>query len=69
LGVGLTTPRRKKKINLLQKFKRSLGPGRIAWINDLSERDSSPNIIKMIKSRRINGGRPCSTNGVEEEYI
>jgi hypothetical protein len=37
LGVGLTTPHR-KKISLLRKFIRHLGPGQIPWINDLSER-------------------------------
>jgi hypothetical protein len=31
------TPKR-KKISLLRIFKRGLGPGRIPWINDLSER-------------------------------
>jgi hypothetical protein len=34
LGVGLTTPHRKK--NLLRKLLKSLGPGRIFWINDPS---------------------------------
>jgi hypothetical protein len=34
LGVGLTTPNRKK--NLLRKLLKSLGPGRIFWINDPS---------------------------------
>jgi hypothetical protein len=33
LGVGLTTLRR-KKINVLRKSLKSLGPGRILWIND-----------------------------------
>jgi hypothetical protein len=37
LGVGLTAPRR-KKISLLWQITRSLGPGRILWINDLGER-------------------------------
>jgi hypothetical protein len=36
LGVGLTTPHRKKK--LVMKMLKSLGSGRIPWINDLSER-------------------------------
>jgi hypothetical protein len=31
LGVGLTTPHR-KKTNLLQKVTQSLGPGRILWM-------------------------------------
>jgi hypothetical protein len=35
LGMGLTTHR--KKISLLRTFKRGLRPGRIPWINDLSE--------------------------------
>jgi hypothetical protein len=34
--VGLTTPHC-KKISLLRTFKRGLEPGRIPWINDLSE--------------------------------
>jgi hypothetical protein len=29
----------------------------------------SPNIITMMKSRRMKWGRACSTNGVEEECI
>jgi hypothetical protein len=37
LGVGLTAPHR-KKISLLRKITRSLGPGRNLSINDLSER-------------------------------
>jgi hypothetical protein len=37
LGVGLTTPHR-KKISLLQKFSRSLRPGRIPWINVFENR-------------------------------
>jgi hypothetical protein len=37
LGVGPTTPH-PKKISLLRKIRRSLGPGRIPWINDLSDR-------------------------------
>jgi hypothetical protein len=40
LGVGLTTPhRKKKKRSLLRKTTRSPGPGRISWIIDLSERN------------------------------
>jgi hypothetical protein len=35
LGVGLTTPHR-KKISLLRSITKGLGPGRIIWINDLS---------------------------------
>jgi hypothetical protein len=37
LGVGITTPRRKKA--LLRKITSSLGPGWNLWINDLSERN------------------------------
>jgi hypothetical protein len=36
LGVGLQLLT--VKISLLRKITRSLGPGRIPWINDLSER-------------------------------
>jgi hypothetical protein len=36
LGVGLISHH--KKISLLRTFKRGLGPGRIPWINDLSDR-------------------------------
>jgi hypothetical protein len=35
--VGLTTPRR-KKISLLRKITRSLGPGQTPWINDLGKK-------------------------------
>jgi hypothetical protein len=38
LGVGPTTPHL-KKIHLLRKFIRSLGSGKIPWINDLNERE------------------------------
>jgi hypothetical protein len=36
LGVGLTTLHL-KKINLFSKSLKSLGPGRILWINDPSD--------------------------------
>jgi hypothetical protein len=36
LGVGLTTPHL-KKISLLRKIRRNFRPGRVHWINDLSD--------------------------------
>jgi hypothetical protein len=38
LGVGLTTLQH-KKTSLLRKIIRSLGPGGIPWVNNLSERN------------------------------
>jgi hypothetical protein len=50
MGVGLTTPHR-RKISLLQKTTRSLGPGRIPWINDPRERkwiwDLAPGMLEV----------------------
>jgi hypothetical protein len=36
LGVGRAANSSPKKISLLRKIRRSLGPGRVIWINDLS---------------------------------
>jgi hypothetical protein len=36
---------------------------------ELRDLYSSPSIIRMIKSRTIEMGRPCSTNGGEGELV
>jgi hypothetical protein len=57
LGVGLTTPRR-KKIILLRKTTRSLGPGRIPWINDLSERKLTRDLVPgMLEVGQVHSGK------------
>jgi hypothetical protein len=47
--VGLTTLHLKNK--LVRKYRRSIGPGRVPWINDLSER-------KCILVGKSEGKRP-----------
>jgi hypothetical protein len=49
VGLGLTTPQC-KKINLLQKYSRSPGPGQIPWMNDVWVQ------LKVIHIRRVIGG-------------
>jgi hypothetical protein len=36
---------------------------------ELHDLYSSPSIIRIIKSQRMRYGRPCSTNGGEEEHL
>jgi hypothetical protein len=61
--VGLTTPRRKYK--LVTNISRSLGPGRIPWLNDLCERTwCTGEYLDRIELKRQEVEQNCITRSV-----